>query len=214
VPGVVGEWDRVTSATDGFAQMHRRHEEDDCALHLARCETRRIPLLEHQHRVDEPPPAEELARAVAPVLASAREVWLPAGIGRHPDHQLVRDVARRLCPPGASVFLYADLPYAADPSWPRHLKEPWPHLLRHLAPALARSTRDPGWNRWVRHLQVEDPVAFGGIIRGKRLSSRRSREKWRAVSCYASQIDALRLTPEGLRREAWWAMDEDGSPNP
>ena len=63
-------------------------------------------------------PRAAVAAALADLIREADEVWLPAGIGGHPDHLLVAEIGQ-LISGGRRRCLYADLPYAAAaPGWP------------------------------------------------------------------------------------------------
>jgi LmbE family N-acetylglucosaminyl deacetylase len=83
----------------------------------------------------EPATAAALDAALA-ALPAAREVWLPLGVGRHVDHQLLRAAAERRLP--APRRYYEEYPYAA---WSRlgvwRLTRPrsaWRHEIVPLAP--------------------------------------------------------------------------------
>ncbi len=66
-----------------------------------------------------------------------RNVYLPLGVGGHVDHRLCRSAARALRSLGIAVFLYEDLPYAAQPG----AVERWvPETDLDLAPQLVDVT--------------------------------------------------------------------------
>jgi hypothetical protein len=119
-----------------------------------------------------------------------------AGIGSHPDHLATRAAVERACPPGVAPTYYADLPYAAYPQWPRRLDGMLPRLRGRV------SRHHPGGERW-------QPQLPGAVLRRRpgtgRLSGADAAATWRAVSCYASQLDPLHLESiDLLAREAWW----------
>jgi hypothetical protein len=59
-----------------------------------------------------------LDRALSAVVPSASHVYVPAGIGAHPDHLLARRFGRLLLQMGMPVTLYAELPYCIFHGWP------------------------------------------------------------------------------------------------
>ena len=109
--GVVGEFDRTKGAADGAAFMNARLAEDAAALALAGVESRlELGFLDAQYR-DGPLDPD----AIRGALPQADRILAPAGLGGHTDHVAARDAALAT---GASVTLYADLPYAARVGWP------------------------------------------------------------------------------------------------
>jgi hypothetical protein len=200
--GSQGYWDLAGQVADGRSAMEQRRVEDRRAIALVDGEAVHLDLVESQHRPDPGVSIDvvaELRVALRAVLHGAAEVWLPAGIGRHPDHVIARDTARDEAQGSAQLSYYADLPYAADPYWPRRLAGP----VRRLT---ARPFRpDKGWERWGRHLAL---AGIGDALprtRALRLSRSQLAAKWAAVSCYRSQHERLGLhSPASLAREAWW----------
>ncbi|MEP7199027.1 MAG: hypothetical protein ABI874_04335, partial [Chloroflexota bacterium] len=63
---------------------------------------------------DEQPLVERIAREVRARIGRKRDTRIvaPLAVGRHVDHQLVRDAARRLHRQGYHVVWYEDFPYA------------------------------------------------------------------------------------------------------
>jgi LmbE family N-acetylglucosaminyl deacetylase len=179
----VSEWDARSGFGDGREAARVRALEDRraCAVTGAR----RIRL---RHR-DGPYRAGRLRgpgirSAVERALGDGCVLWLPAGIGGHPDHLDVRaallPLAREL--PGARVRVYADLPYAGSSGY---------RLPSEVAVAL------PG-------LQARD-VRLRGDTWERKLA---------AVRCHASQIGPLQdpgapnlLAARGvLARERCWSV--------
>jgi LmbE family N-acetylglucosaminyl deacetylase len=105
-------------------------------------------------------------------VGDAREVWAPAGIGGHPDHVQVRDVAREL---GRTVRLYAELPYAVKFGWPG-----W----------VTGEPDDPSldvevdWRRWL-------PADLDAKPRVERLAPDEMERKLGAMRAYRTQFPAL-----------------------
>jgi hypothetical protein len=197
-----GYWDLAGQAADGRSAMEQRRVEDHHAMALVDAESVHLDLVESQHRPDPEESIDvvaELRVSLRKILRAATDVWLPAGIGRHPDHVTARDTARDVAQGRSRLFYFADLPYATDPYWPRRLAGP----VRRLTASPFR--RDKGWERWGRHLAL---AGIGDALprtRALRLTRSQLAAKWAAVSCYRSQLERLALSsPEQLAREAWW----------
>jgi hypothetical protein len=119
-------WDELTRAEDGAARMDDRVVEDQAALAHAGVMPTNLGLR---------PPASELAAAhLRELLAAAIppdcDFYVPAAIGRHPAHVLVRDVGLEVCSRAGRTFLYADYPYAVAHGWPAWVtgEDPDPYL--------------------------------------------------------------------------------------
>src|SRR5215472_2739713 len=81
----LGDWDRLTRAASALTRRVEREAEDDEALSWLGASAARMAELDAEYRpfdVDR----TALTRALRPFLASSEEIWLPAAIGRHPDH--------------------------------------------------------------------------------------------------------------------------------
>jgi LmbE family N-acetylglucosaminyl deacetylase len=109
----VSEWDALSGYTSGPEAAHSRAREDlrACAVTGAR-----RTLLHHvdgPYR-ERPLKAGAIRSAVELLLGAGDVLWMPAAIGGHPDHVVVRaallPLAARLAP--ARLRVYADLPYA------------------------------------------------------------------------------------------------------
>lgn len=130
----VSEWDADSGFASGSEAVHERADEDRraCAVTGARA-------VHLRHR-DAPYRARPLLSAavrasVERLLTEAAVLWLPAGIGGHPDHVGVRSallpLAARL--PPARVRIYADLPYAGEHGYdlPEAIARALPGLRAH-----------------------------------------------------------------------------------
>jgi LmbE family N-acetylglucosaminyl deacetylase len=110
-------WDRLTRAASSAGRVLERLEEDDRAMCLIGCETARAGLPEHQYRdaLDQ----DALLSVIAPYVSEATEVWIPAGMGGHPDHVALRDAVLGVAD-GLPVqaHLYADIPAGLWYGWP------------------------------------------------------------------------------------------------
>ena len=108
------DWGVLTRASSSAARHRERLAEDAAAAAVLGCATAYLDQPENAYRGGAPADLEAAADAVAPLLPGAAEVWVPAGIGGHPDHRAAREAVlnavRRLSTP-PPVYLYADLPY-------------------------------------------------------------------------------------------------------
>ena len=134
------EGERLTGTSDPVARAAQRAPEDAEALALAGARRRNLGLAEHRH----PAPGGRLARllrgggrrlrdaarVVTEQLDGDAHVYVPAGIGAHPDHVLVRELGCRLMRDGMRVSFYADQPYCYAYGWPHWVlgEPPDPHL--------------------------------------------------------------------------------------
>lgn len=130
-PGTLGDFDAVFGVSDSAALVQHRLVEDERALALAGRASRNLDFLDAQYR-DGSVSCADLRDAVERV--EDRVAWLcaPAGIGAHPDHRAVRDVALAIARAAQiPISLYADLPYAAWAGWPHWVTgtEPRPYLV-------------------------------------------------------------------------------------
>ena len=182
----VSDWDVRSGFASGreAARIRRLEDERSCAITGAR----RVVLrhLDHPYR-NRPLRTRVVRLAVERLLGDGAVLWLPAGIGGHPDHEAVRTallpLAARL--PPARVRVYADLPYAGRHGY---------RLPRVVARAL--------------------PGLRGGDVRLRGTALERKLE---AVRCHASQIAPLGeaapglLDPGGvLARERVWRCTHRG----
>lgn len=132
-------WDELTGAADPAVRQEDRIEEDRRALaHAGRTPMNlglRPPASEHS--------AAHLRELLAAAVPPGCDLYLPAAIGAHPAHALVRDVGLQVTGRAGRAFLYADLPYAIRWGWPAWVTgaEADPYLVpeaawaRDLAPA-------------------------------------------------------------------------------
>jgi LmbE family N-acetylglucosaminyl deacetylase len=132
-------------------------------------------------------------------------ICAPVGIGGHPDHHVVREVALRLARERRiPTRLYADVPYACVNGWPTWTNQPSP-------------TDDDGaiefeWSRtaYKTPCDVLPPWRDARVIR---LDRDATEAKRRAVSMYATQFDDLNRYfkgrmehPETWGTEAFWSV--------
>jgi LmbE family N-acetylglucosaminyl deacetylase len=174
-------WDSLTRATSSADRVRERLAEDDRAMCLIGCETARAGLPEHQYRdaLDQ----DALLSAIAPYVDKAREVWIPAGLGGHPDHVALRDAVLSVAA-GLPVesHLYADIPAGLWYGWPSWVTgEPADDYL------------DPDY-----FFQAE--LAQRGLDAGNLtpevfpLDAAMRKHKEQVLHCYRSQLPALSMT--------------------
>lgn len=142
----------------------------------------RLPFLRPTLYATPAPEAEQLAEAIARAVPGASSFCLPAGIGGHRDHLLVRQAGAVLASRGMTVRLYADLPYAVIHGWPRWIGAPEGERTNDRASAL--------WARDLQalHQQVCDPIQQARVVR---LTPEERARKAEAVRRYATQIGSI-----------------------
>jgi LmbE family N-acetylglucosaminyl deacetylase len=107
--GAAGWWDRMTGASDSGERVRTRRAEDLAALAAAGRSAVHLDLLDAQYRANGNDPS--VLEALAPHLSADDAVCVPAALGAHRDHQLVRDAGLALRDRGHEVSFYADLPH-------------------------------------------------------------------------------------------------------
>lgn len=116
----VSPWDLETGAASSHDRMYERLSEDEAALGGLGVPTIRLGKTEFEYRDGEDTDVVAIADVLRPHIADCAELWLPAGIGAHPDHIATRDagIVALIRTPGPAVRFYADFPYVADKGWP------------------------------------------------------------------------------------------------
>jgi hypothetical protein len=186
-PGPLTLWDAITGAADSPSRARERIAEDAVALAEARRQPLNLTLLDAQYR--KPPPAlqlEDLDLAIAAHVRSASRVYVPAGIGAHPDHQLTRRYGRMLARAGLPVTLYAELPYCVFHGWPYWVDGREPDPKRDV---------DAFWESFLGDVP-EMPALRGAHV--ERLDDAGAAAKLAAMRCYATQLPALDYGARGL----------------
>jgi LmbE family N-acetylglucosaminyl deacetylase len=194
-------YDRLTGATSSHARALERWAEDDKAMKILNVETSRLGELDQQYR-GAPVDNSRLERLVEPFTQNATEVWVPAGIGGHPDHIATREAVTSTVPAEAEVYIYADLPYSLLYGWPSWVNgEEEPQYL-DVSFWLESELNSCGLNR--RKLK---PIPF-------KLDSGLKRRKEQAALCYRTQLPGMKLSPaddhrwqEFLTYELAWKID-------
>jgi hypothetical protein len=186
-PGRLTLWDAITGATDSAAQARARIPEDARALACAAREPLNLPLLDAQYR--QPPPAlqlEDLDLAIAAHVHSASRVYVPAGIGAHPDHLLTRRYGRMLLRAGLAVTLYAELPYCVFHGWPHWVDGREPEPNRNV---------DAFWTSFLADVPELAALRSAHV---ERLDGQAAAAKLAAMRCYVTQLPALDYGARGL----------------
>jgi LmbE family N-acetylglucosaminyl deacetylase len=136
-----------------------------------------IPLLGRWALTTPPPTVQDIIAAITPHVPAASLVCVPAAIGRHPDHVLLRDAALELARQGMPVRLYADLPYS--------LKHGWPSWISGGLPT-NDDTIEPMWYQDLSGV-IESIESLRAATVDK-LTPHQRAEKRAAVGCYRSQL--------------------------
>lgn len=155
----------------------------------------RLPFLRPLLYSTPSPDPERIAEAIMQAVPGASHFCVPAGIGGHRDHVLVRQAGVALAARGMAVRIYADLPYAKRHGWPRWISTPEGERKNDRASAF-----------WARHLEGlhtqlgGDPVKTAVVIK---LTPEESARKAKAFSHYTSQIASL-----NSGRTRGWLQDD------
>jgi len=193
-------WDSVSGATDPAAQMRRRRMEDEAALEACGARFVHCEFRDDQYR-GWVRPRQALIDRLGELAEDADEVWLPAGIGGHPDHVLAAEAALSATV-GRRRVLYADLPYAARGWAATHGADP------------RSSTGRKRFRELVRAAMIASPYAPGCPPTSYRLSGPEQDAKRSCLEEYQSQLPALTRAhtewwqnPEMFGWEWWWPLD-------
>jgi LmbE family N-acetylglucosaminyl deacetylase len=199
--GVLGRFDPAFGVTESAPLMRERLLEDAEALAIAGRAATHLDFLDDQYR-DVPLDAHALRDALATSIGAAEWLCAPAGIGVHPDHVVVRDVALTVAAErDIDVHLYAELPYAVNWGWPGWVTgiPPRPHLVP-----------DARWRDDLRGLHFAYDDLSADVVR---LDDDEVARKTRALECYRTQFEALNAGPldrlrhpEIIRFELRWRV--------
>jgi LmbE family N-acetylglucosaminyl deacetylase len=185
-PGRVTLWDATTGASDSAARVKERIAEDAEALGHAGREPVNLDFLDAQYRRPPQPSLSDIDRAVAASAASASRVYVPAGIGSHPDHLLTRRFGRMLARGGMPVTLYAELPYCVLHGWPEWVDGREPDPYRNV---------DAFWQSFLDEVPELPPLRSARV---RRLEGEAASDKLTAMRCYRSQFSCLDYGARGL----------------
>lgn len=149
---------------------------------LLRSAVVRLPFVRPMLYATPAPEAEQIAETIVQAVPGASIFCVPAGIGGHRDHLLVRQAGAVLASRGLTVRLYADLPYAVIHGWPMWISTPEGERATDRASAL-----------WERHLQalrpqVAEPVKEAQVVP---LTPEERARKAHAVRRYTTQVATI-----------------------
>lgn len=188
-------WDKLTGALNSRVRVIERRMEDHSALANFGIIPKHLNLLESQYQ-DRPYTINDLQPLTA-LISDYAEVWLPAGIGLHPDHVLVRQ-AGLVAQGEREVTLYADLPYAARFGWPSWLTGKKAHQFLDV-------------DRWYASQFHATGLKETFQVNVRNLDEQEQSVKMRAMAEYATQMPALAqmYDPAILRYELYWTSKGD-----
>ena len=196
----LSEWDLLTGATSSLERYHERLAEDLRANEVVGARAVHLSFPEDQFR-EGLPDAAGCTAELAALLSEADTVWIPAGVGGHPDHLLARNLALAALPDDArpAVGFYGDFPYITSYGWPS-----W-----------ATGKPSPAYLDAAAWLDVElQKIGLGEDCLTRELvtlTDAERRLKSETVAEYRSQLAGLRLDdawigtrPDALHSEVRW----------
>lgn len=206
----------LTGGADPVARARERVGEDRAALALTGARPHNLGLPEHPHaplggrlwlarrRAERRRLAEVAARS-APHLDGEPHVYVPAALGAHPDHVLVRELGCRLAREGKRVSFYADQPYCYAYGWPGWVTGETPDAYLDVEGA---------WRRELEGASVDFDDMRAEVVRlGEAHAS-----KLRALRLYRTQFPVLEgganrrvSNPELSGREVFWHAAAGGA---
>jgi len=186
-PGRMTLWDAITGAEDSAERVRERVAEDAAALALAGRTPINLSLLDAQYRRPPPPPSlDGIDLAISGAVQSAARVYVPAGIGSHPDHLLARHYGRMLLRQGIPVSLYAEMPYSVLHGWPPWVDGREPEPNRNV---------DAFWLSFLNGVPEMPPLRSAHL---ERLPGDVASAKLAAMRRYRTQLPALEYGGRGL----------------
>ncbi len=185
-PGRLTLWDEMTGASDSAQRTRERIAEDAEALALAGREPINLPFLDGQYRRPPQPGLQDIDGAIAGHVSAASRVWVPAGIGKHPDHVLTRRYGAALARAGIPVTMYAELPYCINHGWPDWVDGREPDPYRNV---------DAYWQSFLEDLPGAPPIRSARV---RRLEPANAAAKLAAMRRYRTQLSCLSYGARGL----------------
>jgi LmbE family N-acetylglucosaminyl deacetylase len=191
--GSLSSWDRRCGFASGAEAVQRRRAEDHAACRLIGVEPVHLSFADFPYTGLKT--TDAVAEALRGALAGARKVFVPLGIGAHPDHVVARDAGLQVAVEAAvELSLYADAPYASARGFFRQDVEREPSFKWAIA---MKAVSDAGFVLGPASVDTLEPAVFD--------------QKVEVASRYASQLPGLRLhyphltDPGGpLGNECWW----------
>jgi LmbE family N-acetylglucosaminyl deacetylase len=183
------EWDLLTGASSSLERYRERLVEDERANAVVGSRPVHLAFPEAQFRQGQLDAASCTAELTA-LMAEAETVWLPTGVGGHPDHVLARKLALAALPDEArpAVGFYGDFPYIASYGWPNWVTgTPTEEYLDAAA--------------WLSLEFLAVGLPDDGLVREVITLSDAEREvKAATIGEYRSQLPGLRLDPIRIGR--------------
>jgi LmbE family N-acetylglucosaminyl deacetylase len=191
--GEVSEWDLECGFASGTAAAAGRAAEDLRAAEIAGVRSAHLGVTDEPYRAGFP--HDRVVADLAAMLPLHGDVWVPAGLGSHPDHVGTREAVLAVLPAASPrVRFYADCPYAFAFGWDA-----------------ADCSRAHG-HRWGRHLARIEEYFGQSRAHTVMLDDGAVALKLAMVTCHRSQMTAMMpefpgLTDPGgpLRMERYWA---------
>ena len=194
--------DLLTGSHEPFKRMLERRAEDRAVATAHGWRAIELDFLDTPYRAG-PHDVDTIADTLVEVLRDRRgDVYVPAGIGQHPDHLAVRDATlKALARLGRTrCWLFADLPYASKYGWPQWVlgtpRDPNLDIDAFYDRALAQVA---GWDR-------AEPVVV-------RMGPECCVEKLAAMRRYVTQFPAIEAGPsralshpDRLPYEVFWPL--------
>jgi LmbE family N-acetylglucosaminyl deacetylase len=174
IPSGTGWWDERCGITDSAGHVRNRMAEDRAVLASLGRDAVHLPLLDGQYRDDGLDPSEIVSELTDAIPATSR-VYAWAGIGDHPDHELVRDAGLAVARSGVPVTLVTDYCYSTRHGWPTWVEEP------------GSTAADAQWDRAIG-------AAVGEGLRRprvRRLTNAESDRKLAAMRGYVTQYENI-----------------------
>jgi hypothetical protein len=175
IPSGTGWWDERCGIADSAAHVRDRMAEDRAVLASLGRDAVHPPLLDGQYRGDTGLDPGEIVAGLTAAVPAARRVYAWAGIGDHPDHELVRDAGLAITRSGVPVTLVADYCYCTRHGWPTWVEEP------------GSPGADSQWERAVGEA-VGDRLRTPRV---RRLSAGESDRKLAAMRGYVTQYENI-----------------------
>lgn len=202
-------WDALTGASSSSERYHERIAEDRRALSILGTVGHCLDEPEKQFRRGLGPNISRISNEIASRLPGVKTLWIPAGIGRDPDHLLARSITLSAlhAPDITSVGFYADFPHIARYGWAS-----WITGLpaeKYLRPDMWLASE-------MGHIGLADKKLEPHVVK---LSPAERERKRVAINAYSSQLAALglddrrlALRKSALDYEVRWTVPPDVLP--
>lgn len=112
-------WDALTGASSSSERHHERIAENHRALGILGTAGHCLDEPEKQFRRGRSPNTPRISKEIASQLSGVKTLWIPAGIGRDPDHLLARNITLSALQARHTIDVgfYADFPHVARYGW-------------------------------------------------------------------------------------------------